>query len=154
MKEETVKKKIWKILIKLNKGQKIDMVPMKKELGCSLAYVGSIMRYAFESGFLEFDENGNYKIKKIPNYDKFQDRVNEKYNEYRKATKGTGTKRKRKVQIPKEFKIEESTILDVISHIIEENKSLKESNTKLIKYAKKIKKEKEKLIEEIEKIEI
>jgi hypothetical protein len=132
--EKTVKEILWEELKKTGKGNTIEMVSLSKKLGCSLSYVSSIARYSFESGFLELDMNANYKVKEIPSYDEFQRRVNEKYTQYRKDSKGKGTPRKVGIpKIPEKFEIKEETILSVISFIIKENKELKGKIEKIIK---------------------
>lgn len=154
MEEKTVKEKVWEELKNTKKGSSIEMVSMSKKIGCSLAYISALMRYAYESGFLKFDTGGNYIIKNLPDYPEFQESVNEKYSKYRKATRGTGTRRgSSKVIVPKEFKIDETTILPVISAVIRENKELKEKIEKLMKYVKKIKTERDNLMKEISEID-
>lgn len=154
MGEKTVKEKIWEELKKEKKGGSIEMISMSKKIGCSLAYISALTRYAYESGFLEFDHSGNYIIKEIPPYQEFKEKVNEKYSKYRNATKGTGTRRgASRVAIPKEFKIDEKTILPIISLIIKENRELKEKLQKLIKYVKKIKGERDELMKGINEID-
>jgi len=149
--EPTKKLLIWEQLKKHKKGEVLNMVSLAKEVGCSLAYLSAMFRYALESGFLQFHESGNYEIKKIPSYLEFQEAINKKYTQYRKSTK-TGSPRRKGV--PKDFKFEvnKENILNVVKSLIEENKTLEEKVEKVIKYAKKIKAERDELLESFENI--
>ena len=153
MAKQTVKEKIWKELKKLKKGEQLNMVELSKEIECTLAYVGSICRYALESGFLKFGGDGNYVIEKIPKYEDFKNGVNERYNKYRNSTKTgsttTSSSRKRKVVIPAKFKVDKDTIVAVISKVIQENKDLEDKLRKVIAYAKIIQKERDDLLKTI-----
>jgi len=152
MAEQTVKEKIWKELKGLKKGEQLNMVELSKRIGCTLAYIGSICRYALESDFLKFGGDGNYVIKKIPKYEDFKAGVNTRYNEYRNSMKSgttTGSPRKRKVAVPKEFKVDEDTIVAVISKVIQENRELEEKLRKVVTYAKVVKKERDNLLDTI-----
>jgi hypothetical protein len=149
--EETAKEKIWKSLKKLAPNEPANMVQMSKKIGCSLSYISAIMRYSFESGFLKFDENGNYIKKKLPDYKLFNAEVNKKYTKYRKESKGRGVPRtSRTIKIPKEFKISEENIVPVISLIVKENRELKEKLNKVMSYAKKIKTERDSIMKGLE----
>jgi len=147
MEEKTKKELIWEDLKTLKRGERINMVQMSKKVDCSLAYISATIRYAFESGFLRFDETGNYIIKKIPNWPTFQEETNKKYSKYRSSTNRGAGRRKGKA-VPKDFKFEvqEENIIKVISGLINELKETKEKLSKLMIYTKIIKEERDDLL--------
>ena len=149
--ESTKKYKIWENLDKLGSGKSINMVQLAKASDCTLSYLSVNLRYAFESGFLKMNEDGNYvKKKDFPDYEEFKNKINEKYNTYRRTVRATQSTRPR---LPKEFKIDETTILKVIKAIIQENVEQKAKMKKVIAYAKKMKKERDEVIEAMEDFE-
>jgi len=154
MGEKTKKEEIWEELKAMEKDTPINMVSLSKKIGCSISYLSSMFRYALESGFLKFHESGNYEIRKIPNYPKFQKSINAMYKKYRKETGGPRGSRPRRKMIPKDFKFEinKDSIVNIIKALIQENKELKEKVKKLLKYSKllkeKIDQEKETFFEE------
>ena len=146
--EKTKKELVWEELKALKKGQRLNMVKMSKKINCSLAYISSLSRYAYESGFLEFDDSGNYSVKKIPKYATFREEVNKIYTNHRPRRETTGT-RTRKPKVPRDFVVDEETVLAVVSTIIQKNRDLEEKLEKLKKYAKKVKAERDDLMEGI-----
>ena len=149
--EITKKEQIWKELKGKKKGSVINMVQLSKKVGCSLAYLSAMFRYALESDFLQFHDNGNYAIKNIPNYPDFKEVINKKYTQYRKSTK-TGTPRGRIKTPPKDFKVDEETIIGVIKQLIQNKKELEEKLEKVVRYARKIKSERDELLESFENV--
>ena len=150
---QTIKEKMWNEFKEMDEGEVINMVNLKKKIGCTLAYISSTCRFALEAGILEFDQNGGYLIKELPDYPEFNTRINERYNAYRQGTasysnRGNGTfpRRTRTPKVPEDFKIDENTIINVIKKLINDKKELEEKLEKTIKYAKKIKKERDELV--------
>ena len=133
---EPSKKQIIYKLLRIQKkkapSKPIDMVKMHKKAGCSLPYLSMTLRSAREAGYVGLDDAGNHIIKKLPKWETFNERTTEKSREYRKNPTPTS-------KIPKEFVVDENTILTVVKHILNENKELKEKNEKLMRYVKKLK---------------
>jgi len=153
MAKVTVKEKIWKELRKTSEGTVIDMLALSKDVGCSLAYINSISRFALEVGFFKFDENGAYVIIKIPKkYEEFQTKINAKYNTYRQGTSSYGkSAARRRPRVPKEFVLDESTLLAVIKKVIEDKKEVESKLKKVVAFAKRVKVERDELLKTLEK---
>jgi len=153
--EETKKEVMWKKLKEVKKGKQINMVQFAKDVGCSLAYLSTTLRHSFESGYLEFDTGGSYVIKDIPPYEEFRDSINKKYNKYRRSIKSSSTgQRIRTSSVPKDFKVDENTIVAVIAKLIKDKKEVEEKLEKVIAYTKKIKVERDQLLSGISEIDL
>ena len=156
MEEKTKKELIWKELKNIKKGSRINMLQMSKDVECSLAYVSSTARYAYEAKFLKFDDTGNYVIKHIPSYSKFQEGVNAKYATYRSSSKVSprGQGSRKKVPQTFEFKANEESILAIIKALINAKTEMAEKYNKLLKYTKIVKKERDELLDNFNEMEI
>lgn len=141
-------------------GKKVILVPFYKKVGCSIAYLSSLIRYGRAAGFFDIDVDGDYiTTENLPqNYDDFRENMNEKSREIRAQASGKPISKKSTKQqgittshIPKE----EPTFNAVISFLkalFEEKKAKDEKIKTLIKYIKKLKAENENLINEMEKM--
>jgi len=157
----TVLERMYPLLKKTKILQINNMKRMSDELGCSLAYISHTLKMIRTGELASMDVDGNTKINHpLPPINDFIARVNEEGKKYRSSTSGTGVSRggkggKRKVIIPEEFEINETTIIPVlqkffqefqelktmkesekIKELQEENEALKDKNAKLIKYIK------------------
>jgi len=155
--EPTKKELIWKELRKIKKKSHINMVQISRNAKCSLAYVSATMRYAFEAGFLIFDDTGNYTIQDIPKYEIFQEAINAKYSSYRNSTKSSSTRNsgsRKKVPQDFKFKANEENILAVIKALINSKAEMVNKYNKLLRYTKLIKQERDELLESLSEMEV
>lgn len=147
-----IKKNVWKELKSMKKREPLDLVKMKKKIGCTISYLSQLCKNARDCDYLEFNSGGDYIIKKIPkDYEEFKSNINRALYDHRDRVRGTRNPKRMKAtpnQIAK-LEINEETIVEVVKHLVREakqNKEKEEKMKKLLSYAKKIKKERDELL--------
>jgi len=157
--DKTHKEKIYEIVKKSPPGKPLSMKKIVEEVGCTLGHLSILFRMAKDVGFLRMHKSGEYCVSEIPkDYLSFNEILNKRIREHRKAVKGTGTPRKFRPgfgAIPTE--ISKDNILSVITELIkkaqklddlkesegESYENLKKKYKALLKVTKKYKSENE-----------
>ncbi len=139
---KTAIEKMYDELKVYSRKESIHVKGLADKVGCSVAHVSQTLKMAEHVGILKRDIEGNLFKKEFPKKrTAFVILINDESRVYRATTKGTGSPRNGKGSRvpPSDFEINEDTIIGVIQKVMADNRSLKEKNVKLIKYAKKLK---------------
>lgn len=148
---KTAIEKMYDYLKAHNPTTAVSIKDMTTEIGCSMAHISQTLKMAEMQKFLKRDIEGNLFVKKLPKKrSTFVTRISEESGRYRALVKGTGKPRAGRRALPKDFKIDEDTVVAVIHDLVlskkeleEELKELRVKYRKALKYIKKLKEEKE-----------
>jgi len=118
------KKTIYFALKKVKPGTRISMIEWAKDIGCSLAYLSQVFRYAKEAGFMSVNDRGDYEVADMPKkFETFSDVTAERARQYKASSSGAYGRR-----VPKEFVIDEATIANVVAAVCKKAKDLEKKN--------------------------